>query len=303
MLAVGFDPSFIDTLVRVNNENGTLAHSLPDPGHHHRDSFITRIAGGNGVNISAILTKIGIDHVLVAPCNQEFLILLKRRHIERIEMIECEINETVGLTWSPGEIQFNYGRHGLSKKHWTSKVHDLWTNSFIQTYLNWGLNPTSLEWVSVQWLATCGWTFEEISETKNPISAALNATSPNNSIIVEPGSIRLHKNKDELMKILIHISEESQGLQFAIFSSNEEEYNEYSKVKMKQCIMHTSSYVEYKTEKDMQTYQVEGLLKEPKTFVGAGDAFLAGIIKSINDDNLDINQGIDTARNFLLDEL
>ena len=72
MLSIGFDPSFVDTLVRVENSDRSLAHELPLPGQHHRTPTIYRIAGGNGVNISAILTAIGIENTLVVPCDQEF---------------------------------------------------------------------------------------------------------------------------------------------------------------------------------------------------------------------------------------
>jgi hypothetical protein len=303
MLAIGFDPSFIDTLVRAQKSDGTLADELPPPGHHHRDSYITRIAGGNGVNISVILTKLGVDNILVAPCNSEFRILLNKRGINNIEGIDSQINETVGVTWVPGDIQFNYVKHGLFKEHWTKNIHELWRKSEVQTYLNWGLNPKALEWVSTQWLATCGWNFEEIKAETNVIDRALTVTDPVASFLIEPGSIRFHIDNKELMKILSHIAKHSWESEYAILSANEEEFQEYSSIDMKQNIVHTSNYVKFTDQETDEMYNVEKLHKEPLTYVGAGDAFIAGIIKSMYDLKLDIGEGIETARKFLQGDL
>ena len=77
MLAIGFDPSFVDTLVRVQNIDGSLAKKLPLPGQHNRTPSITRIAGGNGVNLSAVLTSLKIDNTLVVPYDEEFVFALQ----------------------------------------------------------------------------------------------------------------------------------------------------------------------------------------------------------------------------------
>ena len=55
MLNIGFDPSFIDTIVRAQNSSGLLIDTLPEPGDHHRSSKINKTAGGNSVNISYTL--------------------------------------------------------------------------------------------------------------------------------------------------------------------------------------------------------------------------------------------------------
>lgn len=299
MLSIGFDPSFVDTLVRVENKDRTLASDLPLSGHHHRTPTINRIAGGNGVNISAILNSIGIEHVLVVPCDEEFQILLNNRRIELVEKISCKVNNSVGITWLAGEMQFNDARYGPSMENWTEKIHALWIESPLQSYLNWGLNPNSVEWVSILWLASCGWNHQDIIEETNLFDKAIKVDSPNKSILLEPGSIKSHKEKNKLTQLLNHIANNSKQLEYAIFSSNEEEYGEYSDIKMKQYILHTSEFVSLTIGENTKRYDVPRLLKEPLTFVGAGDAFIAGIIKSILEFNLDPEVGIETAQEFL----
>ncbi|MCE7733284.1 MAG: hypothetical protein GPJ54_00305 [Candidatus Heimdallarchaeota archaeon] len=299
MLSIGFDPSFVDTLVRVENKDKSLANNLPLPGHHHRTPAINRIAGGNGVNISAILTAIEIEHTLVVPCDEEFQILLNKRRIELVEKIDCEVNNSVGITWLAGEMQFNDARHGPSKRNWTESIHNLWIESPLQCYLNWGLNPNSLEWVSILWLASCGWKYQEIIDERNLFEKAINSDTPVKSILLEPGSIKFHDEKNKLMQLLHHIANKSNELEYAIFSSNEEEHLEYSDIQMKQYILHTSENVSLKIGEDIKRYEVPRLSKEPLTFVGAGDAFIAGIIHSILGKQLDPEVGINTAQEFL----
>ncbi len=91
----------------------------------------------------------------------------------------------------------------------------------------------------------------------------------------------------------------SKGLEYAVFSSNEEECEEYSDIKMKQYILHTSEYVSLTIGENSKRYNVPRLLREPLTFVGAGDAFIAGIIKSISENKIDPEVGIEIAQEFL----
>ena len=128
---------------------------------------------------------------------------------------------------------------------------------------------------------------------------AVNADNPNKSILLEPGSIKSHKEKYKLNQLLNHIANMSKGLEYAVFSSNEEEYEEYSDIKMKQYILHTSEYVSLTIGGNSKRYNVPRLLREPLTFVGAGDAFIAGIIKSISENNIDPEVGIEIAQEFL----
>ena len=196
-------------------------------------------------------------------------------------------------------MQFNDARYGPSRSNWTKKIHNLWIGSPLQCYLNWGLNPNSLEWVSILWLATCGWNHQEIIEEGNLFDKAIKTDNPNKSILLEPGSIKLHEEKSKLNQLLNHIANKSKQLEYAIFSSNEEEFAEYSDIVMKQYILHTSEYVSLKIGENSKKYDVPRLIKEPLTFVGAGDAFIAGIIKSILDFNLDPQVGIEIAQEFL----
>lgn len=299
MLSIGFDPSFVDTLVRVENPDGSLGRDLPKPGHHHRTPTINRIAGGNGVNISAMLVGLNIEHTLVVPCDQEFFLLLKKRNIKSIQSIDCKVNNSVGITWLAGEMQFNDARFGPSKENWTKNIQNLWTESSLQCYINWGLNPNSLEWASIQWLASCGWNHQEISEEDNLFDAALKVENPMKSILLEPGSIKSHKDKKRLNQLLNYIGENSKDLEFAVFSSNEEEFTEYSEVQMKQFILHTSNFVSIKIGDKLERFEVPKLLNEPTTYVGAGDAFIAGIIKSILENELDLEMGVKVAQDFL----
>ena len=173
-LAIGFDPAFIDTLVRLESIDGELLDTLPPLGHHHRKTKILRVAGGNGVNISSTLLKLGVDHKLVIPLNDLFSSLLAMRGIKNnVVPISAEISETVALTMSGGELQLNEIKGKLQFKHWTQEVHQAWINSPIRLFLNWGLNQTSVEWVAIQWLASCDWSYDRIINEKDLYNAAL----------------------------------------------------------------------------------------------------------------------------------
>ena len=135
VLAIGFDPVFIDTLVALKSKDGKLIDELPKPGHHFRNATISRIAGGNGVNISYVLNKINVQHKLVIPSNDLFMNLLEDRGIrsEQIEAINTAVGETVGVTWKPGEIQLNDPRSVLGINQWSETVDKYWKNSPIKT--------------------------------------------------------------------------------------------------------------------------------------------------------------------------
>ncbi|MDH5401521.1 MAG: hypothetical protein OEZ01_12795 [Candidatus Heimdallarchaeota archaeon] len=299
MLSIGFDPSFIDTLVRVQNGNSLATH-LPLPGNHHRDSFIQRIAGGNGVNVSYVLSKIDIPHTLVVPVNQEFEMLLKQRGIINFYSINADISETVALTYSKGDIQFNHQRSVLNRIHWSKEIHDLWVNSPIAIFLNWGLNIDSLEWVSLQWLSICGWNFDELLSERDLFSHALEMNCPSKPIILEPGSIKTHHSKDNLTKLLTNMSK-SEITDKLIFCCNEEEVSEYRTINFPNFVLHTSKFVELIGSEE-KLVDVPKLRREPETFVGAGDAFLAGMISSVLKDEIDLDYCIKVAQTYLLND-
>lgn len=299
MLAVGFDPSFIDTLVRVEDAKGNLVDDIPPLGHHHRQTNIIRVAGGNGVNISAILHKLNIDHILVVPSNPEFDILLNKRNIDKVHRIHEQVNESVGITFHSGEMQFNDGKHGLSRIDWSEEVHRYWTESPISLFTNWGLNPTSSDWVSRQWLASCGYSFEEISQISDVKSQALQAEGCKTNLLLEPGSIISHKDHGFLLDLLDHIGSTTFENQFSIFSANEEENPEFNKLNFRQSIFHSSSKVILSEGGIKSTFDVNPLPCTPTTFVGSGDAFIAGLIKGLQEMRLDIDFAIHTAQRFL----
>jgi sugar/nucleoside kinase (ribokinase family) len=304
MLNIGFDPAFIDTLVRVQTNNGVLEKHLPPPGYHHRSSNITRIAGGNGTNIASILIKLNVQCTLVVPTDPYFEILLKQRGIKNIVSIKADVNETVGVSWKPGEIQFNSIRGRLGRKHWTEVIHNLWSKSKIQLYLNWGLNPDAKEWVACQWLASCGWNFQELSAEKNIESQAIEATTINKPIILEPGSFESQPQKQFLLDILKKIGTTSFDEIYPILSCNEEESKEYQKMNFPTKIIHTSTEVVEKRNDHPEYHTVEPLEHDPITYVGAGDSFLAGLIEGVlNYSSLDIEHAITVAQQFLTGKL
>ncbi len=299
MLAIGFDPAFIDTLVRVQNKSGKLEDALPPPGFHHRSSTISKVAGGNGTNVAFVLNKLNVDNILVVPTNNEFEILLGKRGLTNFISINDRINDTVGITWKKGEIQFNCIRGDLRKSDWSPKIHQLWQNSPLHVYLNWGLNPSSSEWVSCQWLASCDWSYDELQSEKNVNAQALEEDNLKNPVILEPGSVKSHKDTNFLLNLLNQMGEIESELNHIILCCNEEENQEFTSFKFNTKIVHTSSAVQLFQGDDIVKYQVKSLKNEPLTYVGAGDAFLAGIIESLLKNKLDIDNGLDTAKKFL----
>ncbi len=302
MLSIGFDPSFIDTLVWLNDKNGDLITDIPPLGMHHRTSLIKRVAGGNGVNISYILNKLNLNHYLIISVNDYYMSLLEKRGIRNIIPIKnANISETVALITKNGEIQCNYFTTSLGIDHWSPEIHKYWQNSSINVFLNWGLNKTALEWVSIQWLASCGWSYDEIINIDNYFSTAINTTNCEKSIIIEPGSIKHHKDSKQLYKLLEHISLNTEDL---IFSANEEEKIEFSKFIFTTKIIHTKNYV--------LTYNKDNIIDKIKVipienainFVGAGDAFLAGLIyDKYKYNRLNVNFAIKVAQQFIKGKL
>lgn len=304
VLAIGFDPVFIDTLVALKSADGKLISELPEPGHHFRNAEISRIAGGNGVNISYVLNKLGIQHKLVVPVNNLFMELLNERGIinNQIEGIDTEIGDTVGISWKPGEIQLNDPRSILGLNQWTEEINNLWNSSPIKLFINWGLNSNILEWASIQWLSSSGWKFEEIKEETNHYDQVLEVQENDSLLLLEPGSIKNNRDKDKLLLLLNHISK-TNSHPLSILCANEEEKEDFNTIIFQNKIIHTSKVVVHYKNDDVLIYEVPPLNLEPKTFVGAGDSFIAGLIQSLLGGSIDINNGIKIAQNFLTGKL
>ena len=304
VLAIGFDPVFIDTLVALKSKDGKLIDELPKPGHHFRNATISRIAGGNGVNISYVLNKINVQHKLVIPSNDLFMNLLEDRGIrsEQIEAINTAVGETVGVTWKPGEIQLNDPRSVLGINQWSETVDKYWKESPIKLFINWGLNYNILEWASIQWLSCSGWSIEELTEERNHFNQALEVQNNSSLLLLEPGSIREHHERNNLLKLINSMSKINDHT-LSTLCANEEEENDFESINFQNTIIHTSQYVRHRSNDKNVTYDVPRLNKEPVTFVGAGDSFLAGLIQSLLEGRIDITNAIITAQNFLIGQL
>lgn len=304
MLAIGFDPSFIDILVRVENKHGNLLEHLPKSGFHNRFSKITKIAGGNGVNICAVLGKLGLDHILVVPINEEFKRLLADRNITKSFSISEEINITVALTWKEGDIQFNQATTRLGIDEWTQEVHDLWVNSPVGTMINWGLNDNSHEWVACQLLASGGFSASEIHESDDVLGLAKSVDEVRQTLLIEPGKYFHQANAKKLDTLLQHLGKLSlKSDKKCILLYNEEEKPHFSQFTFAQKILHTAKKVIYSNYEENLTFDVPTLETDPITFVGAGDAFFAGIIDSLLKEKIDIDHAILVAQQYLAAKL
>lgn len=284
MLAIGFDPSFLDIIIRLEDKNGNLIDKLPKVGHHHRNSKFTRIAGGNGVNIGTTLHKLGFDPKLVIPLNEEFIQLLNNNGLSNLEGIDSEISQTVAITWKEGEIQLNEIRGDLNRNNWTERVHDLWQDSPIHVMTNWGLNPSSLEWVYLQWISASGISYSEI-QFDDLKKQAFGCRACKKYFVIEPGSIQEHRDREKLLEFLQYMSNCAVN---TILCMNEEEAIEYKEIKNFTKITHTATNVTIQNSNGKIIITVPPLQKEPVNFVGAGDAFTAGIVESILKNDMDI---------------
>lgn len=305
MLNIGFDPSFIDTIVRAQNSYGLLIDTLPEPGDHHRISKINKTAGGNSVNISYTLKKLQLSHNLIIPSNDEFDLLLGKRKLKVEYKLHNQINETVAINWNKGEIQFNDSSSTLNVDHFTKKVYQYWTDSHIQCLLNLGLNHTSLEWLSCLWLSSCGWEFEDIKNLSKSslISNAINEQNLIKPIILDPGSIKFHPNRPQLIELLANISQSNKDDIYPILINNNHEYYEYQKLAFPTKITHSAEEVIYKTMSNTFNYDVPKL-DNIQTFVGAGDAFFAGILFSLyQSKTIDIEFAINIAQKYMTYDL
>jgi fructose-1-phosphate kinase PfkB-like protein len=89
----------------------------------------------------------------------------------------------------------------------------------------------------------------------------------------------------------------------SILCANEEEKEDFKTIKFQNKIIHTSKVVVHYQKDDALIFDVPPLELDPKTFVGAGDSFIAGIIQSLLGGSIDINNGIKIAQNFLTSKL
>lgn len=299
MLSIGFDPSFLDTIVRAVDKTGSLLSTLPSPGHHHRMNEISRIAGGNNVNVAYVLMKLGFTFNLVVPANDEFEKYLNERGLTLAHSIHEDVNETIAVIWQEGEIQFNNVQAKLDKSDWSQAVHSFWMDSSLHVLNNWGLNPTSHEWIACQLLANAGWSYEEIQQLKEPLDNVSSISHLSKPLIIEPGSIQEHSHQEDLFKILNNVSELSYDRDFPLFCANEEEKPEYEGIDFKTKIIHSATEVLLIHNGEISKYDVP-LIEEIVTLVGAGDAFLAGIIAGyLQSDTINVDFAVSVAQAYI----
>lgn len=300
-ISIGFDPAFIDIIVKLLDEQGKLLEKLPLPGHHHRMTRIDTLAGGNGVNIASMLVQLGYNVNLVVPVDEEFIKLLQKRKISKITPITGDVNHTVAITWKEGEIQLNEIKGELGREQWTRKIDDLWKNSPVKLFINWGLNKKSLEWVSMQLLSLANVPLEKLT-SDNIHDEIFKIESLNSHILLEPGSLHSHPDKNDLMKVIQYIMS-LPNEKLTVLLANEEEGREYSKIDQGIKIIHTKSEVRIHQGKNRTFVKVPALKCQPDTYLGSGDAFLSGIIDSIllgNTESLPlVRRGISNAQKYL----
>jgi len=305
MLSIGFDPSFIDTIVRAETPKGELIGELPEPGFHHRNTKIYRVAGGNAVNIAYVLSKLDVKFDLIIPSTPLFDTLLKRRGLSTSYQIHHTVNETVAISWRPGEIQFNQIIGEISSDHFTREVYDFWNQSDIQVSVNWGLNYKSPSWLSCLWLSSCGWAFEEIKEltVDDLLKQALEEKNLRHNLVLEPGSVHIHPKSQELMDLLETISTASYNQLYPVFSCNEEEDREFAALDFTSKLIHTSKQVTCYQHGSKQIFEVPEI-SDIKTFVGAGDSFVAGIVHQLyKHQRLDPAFAISVAQRYMTNTL
>ncbi len=282
-MKIGFDPTFLDVFVYSLDANGRLIPKLPNPGHHVRNSLIKEVAGGNGVNVARTLARLGHDPALVIPYDDYFMEVLSLdphlKNLERHRIHDCGSNRTIAVIWGEGEIQFNHTSNNLEKRHWTQDVHHLWTESSFHVFLNWGLNSTSNEWVTCQLLALSGIKNNELKELskRDAIELAMEVSIEcDHPILIDTGRFDHHSEKEELVNLFAKLA----GLDQCIVLMNEEEAPVLQEIPMQNYILHTPERIKAKFKSETIHVDVPPL-KEALNFVGAGDAFLAGIIDGL----------------------
>lgn len=280
---VGFDPTFVDIFVRLMDNRGHLIENLPPVGYHHRTCLTDEIAGGNGVNVARTLGRLGEFLTLVIPADDYFISLLKKDAVLSkfpiTKINGCGSNRTIALITSKGEIQLNAVTNSMGLRQWSKGVHQHWLDSPAKIFLNWGLNPLSHEWVSCQILSLAGYTHQEIHEIgdKNVVVTALKQDLPEKyPIFMDTGLIGNHPNFIELAELRSKISE----TKTAYVVGNEEEETELRQSNPKNLIIHSARNVQARSTSNNLDLEVPKLPRGERNYVGAGDAFLAGLIKS-----------------------
>ncbi|RMG20866.1 MAG: carbohydrate kinase family protein [Methanobacteriota archaeon] len=309
-MKIGFDPTFVDIMVELRKNDGSLIESLPLPGHHHRNCRTTEIAGGNGVNVGRVLKRLGRDISIVVPLDELFRGLLKKdpylNWSDVLEISNGGSNRTIALIWKKGEIQLNSVSYSLGMQNWSPEVHEAWISSPIAVFLNWGLNPLAHEWVSCQILSLAGCTHEEIHEfsssqlIEQAMDIDLASTPP---ILVDTGLLRDHSHIESLTKLKNKIM----GIGNSILVCNEEEAQENLQLGDANLIIHSSNEVIIKSNDLRKRVDVPFLRNGERNFVGAGDAFLAGLIDCLLNDqdplaNSSIIHAINVAQAHILND-
>ncbi len=309
-MIIGFDPTFVDIVVRLFGAEGNLLPSLPSAGHHHRNCTIVEVAGGNGVNVARTLAKLGIDVTAVIPFDDYFGGLLRNEtnqdHLKILEIPGVGSNRTVAVIWNDGELQLNSVSQSLGRVNWTKEIHQSWMKSPIHVFLNWGLNPLASEWVACQVLALSGFSWKEIFEIEPQrlIDFALKSEFlSDNPIFLDTGLLKEHQNYSDLQSLKRKIIANEN----AVLVCNEEEEKESTIFENGPFVVHSSQKVFLKTKNKRISIPVHALPDGERNFVGAGDAFLAGLIEVTLDGNdplsLDsISRSINVAQAHILND-
>ena len=141
-----------------------------------------------------------------------------------------------------------------------------------------------MEWIHCQWLASCGVAFEDLDQFVEIND--LNQLNPTKTLVVEPGNIQDHQDKAQLMELLeIMVSKDQ-----VIFLCNEEEFKEFAQLPARNMVVHSSDKLLVRWKKREKEMVVPTLPCEPKNFIGAGDAFLAGIISALMQSHHNLDQ-------------
>ncbi len=268
-IAIGYDPVFLDVLVKIKDEDGNLLKKVPyQAGSHYPFSEISLEPGGNGLNLAKTLSRLRHDPVtFVGKVNTVMRALLSPyENLQVVSVKDQEPNITVSLELEQGEFQINYKHVGFAPDDLTPQAITLFQESRVNTYSNLGLNPSALE--LYDFLAS------KILDSGRLLEGKISVFDPSTLLAFDQWEVLREFFEEKFSRL--------PGVK--IVSVNEEEYQllrgngALKESKGFMIVVHsTSQVVVHDGEKTR--FLVPPLPGPAKQLLGAGDAFNAGLVQ------------------------
>jgi len=142
IIALGYDPVFVDIITTPKDPDGKNLTDLPPAGEHIPNTDIKLISGGNALNVAKMMSNLGHNTFFVAAMDTFFKNLVEKE-VPKLSLISTRDqapNYTLALHLADGEVQMNNVRYGFDVPDLSPTAYVLLALSKIVPFSNFGLN-------------------------------------------------------------------------------------------------------------------------------------------------------------------